>query len=201
MNGPLLVKGPLVDEEVSVAELLVREGWGERLPPPSRSRWRMVAVMVAVVVGCGAAAILVSFGTTANDEATRLTEMKVIEMPDRTDGAGGVSESSPPPATIAGSGEGQDSDSGSSSDDETTEPSAPKITSIIDPLNPRGGGEPGTTSSSDSGTTTSGSDSPTSPTATQPGSGGASSDNQPPPPPPSTTTKPNRPCVLGILCI
>ncbi|WIX80252.1 hypothetical protein QRX50_05540 [Amycolatopsis carbonis] len=194
------MKGPLVDEEVSVAELLVREGWGERLPPPSRSRWRMVAVMVAVVVGCGAAAILVSFGTTANDEATRLTEMKVIEMPDRTDGAGGVSESSPPPATIAGSGQGQDSSS--SSDDETTEASAPKITSIIDPLNPRGGGEPGTTSSSDSGTATSGSDSPTSPTGTQPGSGGSSSDNQPPPPPPpSTTTKPNRPCVLGILCI
>jgi hypothetical protein len=200
MNGPLLVKGPLVDEEVSVAELLVREGWGERLPPPSRSRWRMVAVMGAGVVGCGAAAILVSFGTTANDEATRLTEMKVIEMPDRTDGAGGVSESNPPPATIAGSGEGQDSDS--SSDDETTEASAPKITSIIDPLNPRGGGEPGTTSSSDSSTASSGSDSPTSPTGMPPGSGGPSSDNQPPPPPPpSTTTKPNRPCVLGILCI
>ncbi|MGW4483969.1 hypothetical protein ACWEOE_09035 [Amycolatopsis sp. NPDC004368] len=192
-----------MDEEVSVADLLVREGWGERLPPPSRSRWRMVAVMAAVVVGCGAAAILVGFGTTANDEATRLTEMKVIEMPDRTDGAGGVSESNPPPATIAGSGEGQDS--GSSSDDETTEVSTPKITSIIDPLNPRGGGEPGTSTSSGSNTATSGSETSTAPTGTQPGGAGNGSPDQPPasqtttPKPPQSTTK--RPCVLGILCI
>ncbi|WP_326567855.1 hypothetical protein VSH64_39545 [Amycolatopsis rhabdoformis] len=194
------MKGPLVDEEVSVADLLVREGWGERLPPPSRSRWRMVAVMAAVVVGCGAAAILVSFGTTANDEATGLTEMKVIEMPDRTDGAGGVSESSPPPAVIEG--QSQDSDSDSSGGDETTEVSSPKITSIIDPLNPRGGGEPGTTTSSDSGTATSGSDTSTAPTGTDPGSGGGSA-NQPPPASPTHSQAPpsSRPCLLGILCI
>ncbi|QRP45603.1 hypothetical protein [Amycolatopsis sp. FDAARGOS 1241] len=191
------MKGPLVDEEVSVADLLVREGWGERLPPPSRSRWRMVAVMLAVVVGCGAAAVLVGFGTTANDEASRITEMKVIEMPDRTDGAGGVSESNPP-ATIEGSGQGSTTADG---DAETTEPADPKITSIIDPLNPRGSDAP-TSSASEPGTSTT-SDTSVTPTDTsQPGPGGGGSSNQPTPTTSSShqPTPTKTPCVLGILC-
>ncbi|MFI5605722.1 hypothetical protein [Amycolatopsis sp. NPDC051903] len=189
------MKGPLVDEEVSVADLLVREGWGERLPPPSRSRWRMVAVMLAVVVGCGAAAVLVGFGTTANDEASHITEMKVIEMPDRTDGAGGVSETNPP-ATIEGSGEGSTTADG---DDETTAPSTPKITSIIDPLNPRGADSPTKSTSPRDPSTTS--DTSVAPTDTsQPGSGGGSS-QQPTPTTSSHQPTPTKgPCVLGILC-
>ncbi|HWD01920.1 MAG TPA: hypothetical protein VG674_05600 [Amycolatopsis sp.] len=187
------MKGPLVDEEVSVAELLVREGWGERVPPPSRSRWRMVAVMLAVVVGCGAAAVLVGFGTTtANDEATKITEMKVIEMPDRTGGAGGVSETNPP-ATVEGSGQQGGS---TTSDDTTTAPSSPKITSILDPLNPRGSNEP-SSSTQHQAPTTSGTS--TAPTGTAPPSSAGSATTAPPS---GTTTTPSRPrtCVL-IICI
>ncbi|MGH8919104.1 MAG: hypothetical protein ACRD0H_12400, partial [Actinomycetes bacterium] len=186
-----LVKGPLVNEEVSVADLLVREGWGERVPPPSRSRWRMVAVMLAVVVGCGAAAVLVGFGTTANDTAAHVTEMKVIEMPDRTGGAGGVSETNPP--TIAGTsgGEGQQS----SSDETSDKPHSSHITSTLDPLNPRGGAAPDSPSSHDPATPQH--SAPSTPTG-DPSSPDPSTSEQPPAHS-STPKPPPQPCLLGIL--
>jgi hypothetical protein len=186
------VKGPLVNEEVSVADLLVREGWGERVPPPSRSRWRMVAVMLAVVVGCGAAAVLVGFGTTANDTASHVTEMKVIEMPDRTGGAGGVSETNPPTIGGTSGGEGQQSSSTGETGDR---PRSSDVTSVLDPLNPRGGSTHDSPSPhdsappqhSDSSTPTGDPSSPDPSTSAQPPT--HSSTPKPPPPP----------CLLGIL--
>lgn len=53
-----------VNDEVSVAELLEREGWQED-PSAASSRFRVVAVMLAVVLGCGLAAILVHLGSQA----------------------------------------------------------------------------------------------------------------------------------------
>jgi hypothetical protein len=55
-----------VDDEVSVAELLEREG---RRPhaPAHKGRTRVVAVMLAVVLGCGLAALLVHFGSQHPD--------------------------------------------------------------------------------------------------------------------------------------
>jgi hypothetical protein len=186
------VKGPLVNEEVSVADLLVREGWGERVPPPSRSRWRMVAVMLAVVVGCGAAAVLVGFGTTANDTAARVTEMKVIEMPDRTGGAGGVSETNPPTVGGTSGGEGHQSTSGGGT---TDRPRSSDVTSVLDPLNPRGGAaadgpathEPAPPKHSD----------PSTPTGDPSTSEPSTSDQ--PPSHSSTPKPPPPPCLLGIL--
>jgi hypothetical protein len=51
-----------VNDEVSVTELLEREGWREVDPAP-KGRMRVVAVMLAVVIGCGLAALLVHFGS------------------------------------------------------------------------------------------------------------------------------------------
>ncbi|SEP40744.1 hypothetical protein [Amycolatopsis saalfeldensis] len=181
-----------MNEEVSVADLLVREGWGERVPPPSRSRWRMVAVMLAVVVGCGAAAVLVGFGTTANDTAAHVTEMKVIEMPDRTGGAGGVSETNPPTVGGTSGGEGQQSSPGDGTSDQ---PRSSDVTSTLDPLNPRGGSthdsppprDSAPPQHSDSSTPTGDPSSPDPSTSAQPPT--HSSTPKPPPPP----------CLLGIL--
>lgn len=59
-----------MNDEVSVAELLEREGWTEQERKP-RSRMQVVAVMMAVILGCGLAAILVKVGadTQPDDQA------------------------------------------------------------------------------------------------------------------------------------
>ena len=51
-----------MNDEVSVAELLEREGWTEAERAPRR-RLRVIAVMLAVVMGCGVAAVLVHIGS------------------------------------------------------------------------------------------------------------------------------------------
>ncbi|HJQ46663.1 MAG TPA: hypothetical protein VJ870_10125 [Amycolatopsis sp.] len=50
-----------MNDEVSVAALLEREGWTEADPRP-KGRMRVLAVMMAVVMGCGLAALLVHLG-------------------------------------------------------------------------------------------------------------------------------------------
>ncbi|MBB4686690.1 hypothetical protein [Amycolatopsis jiangsuensis] len=176
-----------MNDEVPVADLLVREGWGERVPPPSRSRWRMVAVMLAVVVGCGAAAVLVSFGTTAHDEAVRVTEMRVIEMPNRTGGAGGVDETNP--ATIENS-----ESTVPAGGQETTEDTTPPARIAIDPLNPSD-----EQSSTESHPATSSAENPD--TSSPPGttSSGPSGTASPDDPPSSSAPQLPPPCLLGIL--
>ena len=61
-----------MNDDVSVAELLEREGWREQ-PRSPRSRFQVMAVMLAVVLGCGLAAILVKVGAdTQNDTDSSL---------------------------------------------------------------------------------------------------------------------------------
>lgn len=91
-----------MNDEVSVAELLVREGWGDR---PVQSRWRVVAVMLAVVIGCGAAAVLVAFSSgQVRQDAAPVDQIQVIPMPQRTTGLGGADQAtdSPPEGGIGG---------------------------------------------------------------------------------------------------
>ncbi len=92
-----------MNDEVSVAELLVREGWGDR-PGPGQSRWRVVAVMLAVIVGCGAAAALVAFGGKDRQDASPVDQIQVIPFPQRTTGLGGADQAtdSPPDGGIGG---------------------------------------------------------------------------------------------------
>ncbi|GAB3351232.1 hypothetical protein [Amycolatopsis echigonensis] len=177
-----------MNDEVSVAELLVREGHERRIPPPSRSRWRMVAVMLAVIVGCGAAAMLVSYGTTANDGAARITEMRVIEMPDRTGGAGGVDETNPPTPTgeetqegTVGVGDAPSTQANVNPFGETSSPAHPADSA---PAHPSSSERPETTG-------------PTRPTE-EPSSSAStpSSSSQP-----STSSSHAPPCVLSIICL
>jgi len=86
-----------VNDEVSVAELLVREGWGDR-PGPGQSRWRVVAVMLAVIVGCGAAAALVAFGGKERQDAAPVDQIQVIPFPGRTTGLGGADQATDSPS-------------------------------------------------------------------------------------------------------
>ncbi|WP_328446008.1 hypothetical protein [Amycolatopsis sp. NBC_00438] len=84
-----------MNDEVSVAELLVREGWGDR---PVQSRWRVVAVMLAVVIGCGAAAVLVAFSSgQVHQDAAPVDQIKVVPMPQRTTGLGGAGQATDSP--------------------------------------------------------------------------------------------------------
>ncbi|MGW5716352.1 hypothetical protein ACWEVP_09335 [Amycolatopsis sp. NPDC003865] len=92
-----------MNDEVSVAELLVREGWGER-SGPGQSRWRVLAVMLAVVIGCGAAAVLVGLGGKGTENASPVDQIQVIPFPQRTTGLGGADQAtdSPPEGGTGG---------------------------------------------------------------------------------------------------
>lgn len=177
-----------MNDEVSVAELLVREGHERRIPPPSRSRWRMVAVMLAVIVGCGAAAMLVSYGTTANDGAARITEMRVIEMPDRTGGAGGVDETNPPTPTGEETEEGTvgvgDAPSTKANVNPFGETSSPAHPADSAPAHPSSSERPETTG-------------PTRPTEESSSSASTPSSSSQP----STSSSHAPPCVLSIICL
>ncbi|GHG18515.1 MULTISPECIES: hypothetical protein [Amycolatopsis] len=180
-----------MNDEVSVAELLVREGWGDRAEP-GPSRWRVVAVMLAVIVGCGAAAALVAFGGKDRQDASPVDQIQVIPFPQRTTGLGGADQAtdSPPDGGIGG-GTGGDVVTASNEHRGT-------VTEVP-------GRDPATTDSVATGTAT--------PTATATGSapattGGATTTppgNPPPPsgghvPTPTPTPRTQPSCLLGIIC-
>jgi hypothetical protein len=87
-----------VDDEVSVAELLEREGWRDAAPARS-GRMRVVAVMLAVVLGCGLAALLVHFGSQHPE-----TDSAPFTLPHGPTGglAGGGVPASPNQAEVTG---------------------------------------------------------------------------------------------------
>ncbi|MFB9687228.1 hypothetical protein [Amycolatopsis plumensis] len=181
-----------MNDEVSVAELLVREGWGDRAEP-GPSRWRVVAVMLAVIVGCGAAAALVAFGGKDRQDASPVDQIQVIPFPQRTTGLGGADQAtdSPPEGGIGG-GTGGDVVTASNEHRGT-------VTEVP-------GRDPATTDSAATGTAT--------PTATATGSapattGGATttppgnpppSGGRPPTPTPTPTPRTQPSCLLGIIC-
>ncbi|KDN16565.1 hypothetical protein [Amycolatopsis rifamycinica] len=179
-----------MNDEVSVAELLVREGWGDR-PGPGQSRWRVVAVMLAVIVGCGAAATLVAFGGKERQDASPVDQIQVIPFPQRTTGLGGADQAtdSPPDGGIGG-GTGGDVVTASNEHRGT-------VTEVP-------GRDPATTESTGTGTanpttTASGSEPPAtgSATTTPPRNPPSASGR----PPTQTTTPRSEPsCVLVIIC-
>jgi hypothetical protein len=88
-----------VNDEVSVAELLEREGWAEADPAP-KGRLQVVAVMLAVVLGCGLAALLVHFGSQTPQADTP----SVFDLPHGPAGglAGGGVPASPHETDVTG---------------------------------------------------------------------------------------------------
>ena len=83
-----------MNDEVSVAELMEREGWTEADRRP-RGRLRVLAVMTAVVLGCGLAALMVHIGS----HAPEADGPSVLDMPHGPTGglAGGGVPASPSP--------------------------------------------------------------------------------------------------------
>ncbi|KAA9154181.1 hypothetical protein FPZ12_032620 [Amycolatopsis acidicola] len=75
-------------DEVSVTELLEREGWtpAER---PRKKRLPTVAVMLAVIVGCGLAAVLVHFGAQ-DPQADSPSLLNVPHLPTGGLAGGGI---------------------------------------------------------------------------------------------------------------
>jgi hypothetical protein len=179
-SGALCGKNTAVNDEVSVAELLVREGWGDR---PVQSRWRVVAVMLAVVIGCGAAAVLVAFSSgQVRQDAAPVDQIKVIPMPQRTTGLGGADQATDSPNdggvgggtggdVVPGTHEGTVTEvPGRTSDTESSTESSTATTTPTD-------GGPGTT---------------VTPTTTTP-AGGQS-------PPPPTSSAPHQVTCILIIC-
>lgn len=150
------------NNEVSVAELLIREGWNEHVPPKARSRWRVVAVMVAVVLGCGVAAI-VRFSSGAPGPQTP-DLVSIIGMPPRTSGLAGAdaTPSSDTPTsdngTGAGSGTGTEhsghESTSSSETSVTTTPTAPEATGTTSGRDDAPTSGPSTTSNTSTTTST-----------------------------------------------
>lgn len=181
-----------MNDEVSVAELLEREGWGELDRKPN-GRMRVVAVMLAVVLGCGLAAILVHFGSM-NSEADSPSVFNIPHGPTGGLAGGGV------PASPTGS-EVTDLNTTVVVTNETevqgtgldgipwhkhyrdTDTQTVTVTSSADPNQ---GDDPGTSGSASVTTT------PTS----RPAGGHA---GQPSSSLPRTTTPPRGPCIIGII--
>ncbi|WET80049.1 serine/threonine protein kinase [Amycolatopsis sp. QT-25] len=86
------------DDDVSVADLLIREGWDDHEESRAKSRWRVVAVVIAVVVACGTAAVLVGFDS-APEPIAQPNQIGVIEMPKRPSENGGADATSAVPST------------------------------------------------------------------------------------------------------
>lgn len=171
-----------MNDEVSVAELLVREGWGDR-SEPGQSRWRVVAVMLAVVLGCGAAAVLVALGGgKGTQDASPVDQIQVIPFPQRTTGLGGADQATDSPSDGGvGGGTGGDVETKSGEPRATvtevpgTDPTEPTTTDSASPTTTSTSGAPGTTVT----------------TTTNPGGHV---------PPPTTTPAPPRPSCLLIIC-
>ncbi|OKA06110.1 serine/threonine protein kinase [Amycolatopsis regifaucium] len=100
------------DDDVSVADLLIREGWDDHEESRAKSRWRVIAVVIAVVVACGAAGVLVGFDSEPEQNA-QPNQISVIEMPKRPSENRGADATSAVPATEAG-GTGERTSGGSS---------------------------------------------------------------------------------------
>ncbi|OXM52574.1 hypothetical protein [Amycolatopsis alba] len=86
------------DDDVSVADLLIREGWDDHEESRAKSRWRVIAVVIAVVVACGAAGVLVGFDSDPEQNA-QPNNMSVIEMPKRPSENRGADATSAVPST------------------------------------------------------------------------------------------------------
>ncbi|MEU7783903.1 hypothetical protein [Amycolatopsis sp. NPDC049159] len=170
-----------MNDEVSVAELLVREGWGDRTGP-GQSRWRVLAVMLAVVIGCGAAAVLVGLGGKGTPDASAVDQIQVIPFPQRTTGLGGADQATDSPP-----------EGGTGGGDVVPGVGVPRETVTEVP-----GSSPAAETSTDSATPT------TTPTSSDPAGSGTPTATTTPrgqqPTRPSTPPKPKPTTCLLIIC-
>lgn len=170
-----------MNNEVLVAELLARERGGQPVPPASHSRWRVIAVLAAIVLGCGIGAVLDRTGSPAEQQAQPVGKTSAVERPQHSDGSASADSTLDPTSSAVPGGTGTDvnapppSTPAGQPPDSAAPPAAQTSVNTGTPTT----GAPATTTSHAAPTST------PHPTTTQP--------QQPP-----TTTK--KPCVLGIFC-
>jgi hypothetical protein len=179
-----------VNNEVPVAQLLVREGRNRSGPPNTRSRSRVIAVLLSVVLGCGAAAVMVSVGSSVQQQAQPTDRIGTVQMPQRTDGNAGADTTLDPESSS-----GVPAGSGAEVNVTTTNLSADQSGAPSDPANPIGETS-ATTGASTSRPATTGTSTratgPVGPTSAPPP---RTSTRHPQPPPPTKS-----PCFLGVFC-
>ncbi|MGC7100388.1 hypothetical protein ACPZ19_37390 [Amycolatopsis lurida] len=145
--------------EVTVAQLLEREGWDSRRRPKSRSRLQLFSVMAAVVIGCGIAALLVRVVHAPSPEhraETIVEDVGIVQPPARTpSGVAGpeATVASDEPKLVPGGGAWYEEEETTTRNRETTtEPTTtskkPTTTTTNQPSNPGGGTDPTTTTTS-----------------------------------------------------
>ncbi|RZQ61978.1 hypothetical protein [Amycolatopsis suaedae] len=149
-------------DEMSVDELLEREGWVQHVPPPPpRSRWRVFAVMAAVVLGCGVAALVVRGGPSEPLAEPAPQGIDIIKYPWQPTGVAG-----PDATAVTEEPGGAGGDSGFEilpTEEETTSSRTSRTTTpppdtgeetTSEPSSSNPGGQPPTSSSSQRPTTT-----------------------------------------------
>lgn len=148
---------------------------GEHLPPPLMSRWRFIAVMLAMVLGCGVSAVLVHSGALVIQTAEQAGQTDTVKPPRRTSAQVPISDQE-----RADRGVGTPTPAGAQP--------APNSTSLP-------GGTPAPGSRSESATVA-----PRTTTARVTPPGGPSTTRpQAPSSPPATTTT-SQSCLLGLVC-
>ncbi|HET6500102.1 MAG TPA: hypothetical protein VFG87_04980 [Amycolatopsis sp.] len=174
-----------MNDEVSVTEL-DRERWAES-PYAERSRFRVVMVMLAVVLGCGLAALLVHIGS--EQQRADGPNSAVFNLPHGPTGglAGGGVPASDYPTEVTGTSTritvtNEAPPTGSTGFPWTHHRKPSTITVTQAPSQPR---------------TTDSAAPPPPPTSG--GNGGAPVPPTSSPVPPSSSTSPPPPCILGIL--
>ncbi|GAB2742305.1 hypothetical protein [Amycolatopsis magusensis] len=145
--------------EVTVAQLLEREGWDSRRRPKSRSRLQLLSVMAAVVIGCGIAALLVRVVHAPAPEhraETIVEDVGIIQPPARTpSGVAGpeATVASDEPKLVPGGGAWYEEET-TADEPDTTEPTTtttskkPSTTTTANQPSDPGGEDPPTTTTS-----------------------------------------------------
>ncbi|MBN6035275.1 hypothetical protein [Amycolatopsis sp. 195334CR] len=150
--------------EVTVAQLLEREGWDARRRPKSRSRLQLLSVMAAVVIGCGIAALLVRVVHAPSPEhraETIVEDVGIVQPPARTpSGVAGpeATVASDEPKLVPGGGAWYEEETTTRERETTTPPTTtskkPTTTTTNETTDPGGGTDPTTTTTSNKPPTT-----------------------------------------------
>lgn len=170
-----------MNNEVLVAELLARERGSQQVPPGSHSRWRVIAVLAAIVLGCGVGAVLDRTGSPDKQQAQPAGQTSVVERPQHSDGSTSADTTLEPTSSAVPGTDVNAPPTGTSPQpsDSAAPPAGPVTQTSVNAGTPPTTGAPAPTTSQAAPTSS------PHPTTTQ---------HQQPPP----TTK--KTCVLGIFC-
>ncbi|RBM13864.1 hypothetical protein DI005_30325 [Prauserella sp. PE36] len=124
-------------DDASVTRLSDEDRWNDRVPPGPRSRLRVLAVMGAVVIGCGVAAFFVTTEGGDDEPTPDPDDAVVIALPTRTSGIAGpdtapTREITRSPTTVD-PGEPETSEATTTTDETTTTTEATTTTTEPEP--------------------------------------------------------------------